>query len=350
MKQASGLLVTALLLSLSATAATKYKHESTSQEFNEAINYNKIYFSNRASLPKPENISLERPVEEYADYKYLLIQAEDNYYGLDKTVFAKNLPANMKLVVLTEKGGESDVRSRFGQYLPPERLIIATHETAQLGFWARDSFPYPVVDVGGGYSLVSHRYYRAFNGQSSIAQSVQAKMDSYNFVFVGGNLMADEDGNCFVNNSQRLYGTSVDIIKTAHGCKTITALPWVSGIGDVDEVIKLLPHKNALTNSAQLQTILESKGYTVTMLPDAGGYRTYANSLILGNTVFMPSYGTAQDDQAESIYERFGYKVVKIDSRDISDNGHGSVHCITMAYPEVGMQQLLQSIGYKQRQ
>ena len=322
-------------------------HEATVLEKAFAIKYNQTreeknlkFFNNLF------NINVDRPVEEYANYKYLLIQADDIYWGLDKTIFAKNLPSDMILVVLTERGQESMVKAKFGNALSKDRLIIATHDSAEYGFWARDAFPFPVVDVSGSYGLVAHQYYRPFQGQQAIAQSVKARMNSYDFVFVGGNLMADDEGNCFVIKSDRLYGTSLEMIQKAHGCKTITALPWVSGIGDLDEVVKLLPNRNALTNNDRIKTILQSKGYAVTMLPATSGYRTYANSLIVNGTVFMPSYGTSQDEQAKSIYESFGYKVVKIDSKDSSDRGHGSIHCITMAYPAVDINSLLATQGF----
>ena len=122
-------------------------------------------------------------------------------------------------------------------------------------------------------------------------------------------------------------------------------MPWTTGIGDIDETVKLLPNNQALTNQQQLKPILESLGYTVTMLPDAGGYRTYANSLVLNGTVFMPSYNQPEDQTAKAIYESFGYKVVFLDSRVVSDQGMGSIHCMTMAYPEMNINRLLGSMG-----
>ena len=56
--------------------------------------------------------------------------------------------------------------------------------------------------------------------------------------------------------------------------------------------------------------------------------------------VFKHQGGTAlaplqEDDDAVVLdaYRGTGYRVVPIDSRDISDDGHGSIHCLTMAYP-----------------
>lgn len=339
-------MISILTSSFAQSLPLRLQRDATWEEQQKALSHNQDYFFQNQNILKNQSIPLQRPVEEYANYKYLLIQGDDIYYGLDKTDFAKNLPKDMSLVVLADRSTESYVRSKFAAVISRDRLIVATHPTAQLGFWARDSFPYPVIGTDKRNSLVSHRYYRPFEGQKAVADSVHALSDSYDFIFVGGNLMADSEGNCFVIKSSRLYGTPTEVIKKAHGCVTLTELPWVSGIGDVDEVVKLLPNKNALTNDDKIAKILEEKGYTVTMLPKAEGYRTYANSLIVSDTVFMPSYKTAQDDEAEAVYAKFGYRVVKIDSRDISDNGHGSIHCITMAYPEMDIRGFLKTQGY----
>ena len=69
-------------------------------------------------------------------------------------------------------------------------------------------------------------------------------------------------------------------------------------------------------------------------------FETYVNSLIFDNKVFMPSYGRPEDKQAQSIYESFGFEVIPLDSKNLSNYGHGSIHCITMLYPKMTLKSL----------
>lgn len=333
-----GFLIASLVLSTSAHA--QLMHSASEEEYKKAIHHNLRTRQNITNFDK-----LLRPTEEYAKYKYLLMTAEEQF-GVDKTIFAKNLPADVKLVLLTTPGSESSVKTKFLKHLSADRLIVASHSSSSLGFWSRDSFPVPVYEEDNSTKLIIHKYYRNFQGQQTLANSVSYPSTKYDFMFVGGNFMADEFGNCFVVESDRLFGTSLDTIKNAYGCTTLTGLPWVSGIGDVDEVLKVLPNKNAITNQTKIRNIMENLGYTVTMLPKAGGDRTYANSVLINNTLYMPSYNTSDDLVAQGVYESFGYKVIPIDSRNISDMGRGSLHCITMAYPNINLQAMLGEMGF----
>ena len=228
----------------------------------------------------------------------------------------------------------------------PDRLIVATSDTAQeFGFWARDSFPYPTyVDSDGNVRLVAAHYYRDFDGQNAVGTSVRAPMVDYSYVFVGGNLLADEDGNCFVVNSDRLFGLTDDTIMKAYGCHTVHRMDHLAGLGDVDEVPKPIGKHRILTNVPAYVPQLKQMGYTVIELPSVPDYRTYANSVIIRGTVFMPSYDRAEDAAAKAVYEKLGYKVVMINSESISEDGHGSLHCITMAYPKIKISALLAAI------
>ncbi|MDD3356140.1 MAG: agmatine deiminase family protein [Dysgonamonadaceae bacterium] len=62
---------------------------------------------------------------------------------------------------------------------------------------------------------------------------------------------------------------------------------------------------------------------------------TYANFLIMSSAVLMPTYSTATDSVAkEQLQKAFPNKeIVSIDCRVIIKQ-HGSLHCITMQYPE----------------
>lgn len=96
----------------------------------------------------------------------------------------------------------------------------------------------------------------------------------------------------------------------------------------------------------QLQTFRTADGCPYRLIPlpmakpvfDADGYRlpaTYANFLIMNDTVLMPTYADAErDDIAQSQLQKAfpGYEIVGIDCRPLIIQ-HGSLHCCTMQFP-----------------
>lgn len=290
-----------------------------------------------------------RPVEDTADFRYVLMSAQepsDEITNLRHTI-AQNLPPNVKLVLLADTQDVDNVRQEFSQLISADRLIIASDADTSDGLWARDSFPVPVYENAQKQaSLVAAHYYRDFTSWDAVANAVQAShMQKEDFTFVGGNLIADEDGNCFSINSYRLFTVKEEDLRTAYGCKTTHILQHYHGIGDVDEVLKPLHGRRILTNTVEYKADLEKLGYTVILLPTLSEpNRTYANSLIVGDRVFMPAYGGPEDAQAQEIYESLGYKVFPITSVDLSDNWDGSIHCQTMAYPDMSVSALMRQL------
>lgn len=107
-------------------------------------------------------------------------------------------------------------------------------------------------------------------------------------------------------------------------------------------------HYNALqAMKTQLKefTTLDGKPFNLVELPfpsaiyDEEGERlpaTYANFLILKNSVLMPSYNQPEKDlhAAEQLQKAFpGYKIVSVDCRALIKQ-HGSLHCVTMQIPQ----------------
>ncbi|MBI5241512.1 MAG: agmatine deiminase family protein [Elusimicrobia bacterium] len=326
-----------------ARSMADFSHDATPAEIRRANDYNSTrHFPEGARAPF-------RPVEDTAQFAYILMSAYEQggeSANLRKTI-ASNLPSGVKLLILADSDEADRVRKKYLQWVPAERLIIAADEDTSTGFWARDSFPVPVYDdAAKKASVVAARYYRDFTSWDAVAAGAHAPIVKKDFTFVGGNLMADEDGNCFAVDSYRLFTATAGDLAAAYGCKTVRIMPHVHGIGDVDEVLKTLPGRRVLTNTPEYRASLESWGYKVVMLPTRPEtYRTYANALIVRGTVFMPSYGGAADGEARQVYESLGYKVVPIKTVSLSDDLHGSIHCQTMAYPPMPEKDLLKSLG-----
>jgi hypothetical protein len=323
--------------------AQSIDHKASPNETKQAFLNNDLYHSQERNLSNPQPW---RPVEDAAQMSYVLVSSESQTNESDflRKAIAQNLPVGVKLVVLTQIGFEDAVRRKYSAWISPDRLLIVSDSNIENGFWARDAFPYPVYSSGQKeVALIGAKYYRNFHSGPAIAKGVNAA--SYRpeaFTFVGGNLLSDEEGNCFSVNSQRLFKLTEEDLKAAYGCKSVHLMKHVAGLGDVDEVLKPLSGRRILSNAPQYKAQLEALGYQVISLPAiANSFRTYVNSLIIRDTVFMPSYGGSLDQKAAAVYQNLGYKVVLIPSSELSDSYHGSVHCQIMAYPAMNEQQLV---------
>ncbi len=310
-------------------------HQATQEETWKAMQINHKINESFLRLPKIFNlVDAVRPATDFDHFRFLLMSGDHQGSVESKKNIILNLPSGVQLVLLVGPGKIPQVKSEFSAWTDPNKILFVEHSSAVGGFWARDAYPYPVRAVQrSAVSLIGARYYRAFSAQAALAQKTGYTIKQYEHVFVGGNLLADETGRCLVVQSSRLFGVTDDILKMSYGCVSVHRFPHVAGIGDVDEVIKILPGRKVLTNQPSYQAMLSNMGYQVQLLPQAGGNRTYANSLLIQSTAFVPSYQGTGEIQAREIYSKLGYKVVMVESRYLSDELSGSVHCMTMAYP-----------------
>jgi hypothetical protein len=292
-----------------------------------------------------------QPALDVAHFKYVLVSGDASN---DEALFlkheiAKNLPADMKMVIVVTAGSLKSYQKEYAQYLASDRIIFAVTPSAAGGTWARDAFPVPVTHEDGTSSLVGAKYYRPFNGNADIAQSIAFSIQQFKFTFVGGNILSDENGVCFIVDSFRRFTSTDADYKSAYGCKEVHLMEHVGGLGDIDEMIKPIGNNTILTATPKYVDQLKSWGYNVVEIPQAAtpsyDYRTYANSLVLNGTVFMPTYGIAKDADAKAAYEKLGFKVVEIPSNELSDSFHGSVHCQTMAYPDMTLSRFFAQTG-----
>jgi hypothetical protein len=334
----------------------KYSHEPTREELQSVLNSARQELKNTNDSEQATNPVQTadgkapdwRPAPEISDYKFVLVSSEAGFSEAAnlRSTIAKNLPDGVKLVLLVSNSDAEQIKRTYSQYISADRIILAKDSSIDGGFWARDSFPFPVVNAQGQLSLVGAKYYRNFRSSPAIASSLNLNMSRNNFTFVGGNLQADSNANCFTIDSYRRFTTTDNDLINSYGCKAVHVLKKYSGIGDVDEVVKVLSNNLILTNTPEYVNDFKSWGYEVVLLPGVpNSYRTYVNSLVVGKTVFMPTYGISTDAQAQKVYEGLGYKVIGIPSNTLSDDMHGSVHCQTMAYPAIDEHQLFEALG-----
>jgi agmatine/peptidylarginine deiminase len=299
------------------------------------------------------------PFAEYKKTGYVVFN-DDDFSGMATNIkhqIAANLPADVTLIVYTQSSDKSFQQSLLNLYakdLSPSRIkILQVNQSGANDFWSRDNLPIPVLD-GGNFAMVDAKYYYNFEADKYFANLFGVNLDAHKYFYEGGNFMANSRGDCLVVNRKRNYpgGTSDtaaipdDIFKTKYGCKTLTRFQHLKGIGHADEVVKFMSDDIVFTDTPEYKTILEQKGFTVYLLPEADlDYETYINSLIVNDTVFVPTFGEANDKKVMDTYKSLGFKVVGINTRSLATGGQGGIHCITMNYPEAPFKSVVNLLG-----
>lgn len=303
------------------------------------------------SYSKSANKSAAVKYRPYADYEapgYLIMSSDFEFNSRQaKLEMAKNLPADATLVIFTSYPTEKDNIIRvYSGVVPPERIKVISLPSSQRGFWARDGIPVPMLDAGGRLTVVDAVYGHGFEPDAEISRLFNAGLEKHQYYFEGGNFQANHSGDCLMVNHGMHVQIPDDIFAAKYGCKNLIRLPFVAGIGHVDERARFINEKTIVTDTPQYKDILEGKGFTVRMLPKpARQYETYVNSLIMNDRVIVPVFGESTDAQALAVYESLGLKASGGDSVSLSNNGLGSVHCITMTYPKVPMADLTKALG-----
>ena len=198
-----------------------------------------------------------------------------------------------------------------------------------------------------------------------------------NFILEGGSIESDGEGTllttstCLLSPNRNDTMTRMDIeqyLMKRFNLRQVLWLDYGYLEGDdtdshVDTLARLCPdhtivyvqctdredeHYGALSSMEnQLRTFrtLDGDPYRLLPLPmpsairDEDGHRlpaTYANFLIMNGAVLYPTYAQPENDKraAEVLAEAFpGREIVGIDCRALICQ-HGSLHCVTMQYPE----------------
>ena len=334
-----------LVSAVGVAAETSPRHApSEAQQKNiERTNRWLAEFENSRETPK---VAVSRPYAEFERGKYVIISAASGWDSLYITTsIARYLPADMTLVVLAQNSSEErNAYQTYRAYLSDSRLKVVNIGTSS-GIWTRDSLPIPIWTDEHSVGLVDARYFHGNEPDAPLAQWFRLPLLRHNYYFEGGNLMNDDAGNCFIVGKSQTSSISDDVFRSYYGCKQMNRLHQTAGIGHVDERLKVISRNHILTDETQYFATLRNLGYDVTMLPrPRSPMGTYANALLINGVVFLPTYRETTDREAQAVYERLGYKVIPVPSSQISSQGKGSVHCITMVYPSVSERDLVAAL------
>lgn len=297
------------------------------------------------------NIDIKyRPYADYEKTGYLIFTSEFRFNSKQaKITLAKNLPQDAKLVLIVDPSNQKETEealTALTTVIPRSRIVLARLTEASRAFWARDAMPIPVFSLSdNSFTVIDAKYYHEFNQDKQIASMFNAKIENHQYYFEGGNFMANRKGDCLIVDNDYHKDIPESIFSRYYGCKKIIKLPFVDGIGHVDEHARFVNDNTVLTDTPQYRNILEKEGFKVVMLPKPQGpYETYVNSVIMDNKAVVPIFGNGVDSYALSVYESVGFKAEGAPSKELSNTGEGSVHCITMTYPPVPIRELAKAL------
>lgn len=322
-----------LLLSISLILNFAYSQESilpSSDKLLDAIIHNE-----NNPIPLLQRSDVARPWAEYETAKYIIFSDHTSFgsYNIKKEIL-RNLPAGITAVIYTQ-GSTSDIISNYNKFIAEgATLIPLLTNTSGNPFWSRDTVPVPVIKKSGELALTDALYYHDFEADHIFANYFGVSLVRHNYYYEGGNFATDRFGNCFLIDANTGSRLPDSVLRNSYGCQSITRLPFVDGIGHVDERVKIVADNIALTDTQSYVSYLKNRGFTVYLLPKPQLYdATYVNSLQINGTIFLPIFKISMDKEAIQVYKNLGFKVVPIDGREII-KGRGSIHCITMTYPD----------------
>jgi len=297
--------------------------------------------------------ALYRPYADYEAPGYLIMSSEFNFDSRQaKLEMASRLPADALLVIFASNPTETAKAAILADYasvVPAARIKVISLPSARQGFWARDGIPVPVVGPDNRLTVVDAVYGHGFEPDAEISRLFKTGIERHGYYYEGGNFQANSAGDCMMVNHGRHVDIPDDVFSGMYGCKKLIRLPFIDGIGHVDERARFITEKVIVTDTPAYKDILQAKGFTVHLLPrPARYYETYVNSLIMNDRVIVPVFGEATDAQALAIYERLGLKASGANSVSLSNSGQGSVHCITMTYPKVPLAELTKALGARE--
>lgn len=319
------------------------------------------------------------------DWQPYLDEIQETFVQIAKAV------AQYERLIIAARNTD-DVRSLLEESLTAEEMQrVSIYECDNDDTWARDHAFITLVGTEKGAPCRLLDFH--FNGwgekfdagkDNAINRTLYNKgvfhgcerIDCDDFVLEGGSVESDGQGTvlttsvCLMapNRNQPMTQDEVETVLKERLCaRKIVWLDHGQLIGDdtdghIDTIARLCPGNTVLyvgcdddadpqytdlkALEKQLREATNADGIPFRLLrlpmPDAihfDGERlpaTYANFLILNGAVIVPTYDQPDNDALalSLVAEAFpGYDIIGIDSRIIIRQ-HGSIHCLTMQYPE----------------
>lgn len=297
---------------------------------------------------------------------------------------AREIATRERLIVACHDVGV--VRRQLGEAAASSNVRL--FEVPSNDTWARDHGPICVLENGrpslldftfNGWGMkfaagLDNQITRALHRQGAFRPGVELR-NCQQLVLEGGSIESDGAGTvltteaCLLSANRNDHFTRAELEGYFGGALGVRRFLWLGSgylAGDdtdshVDTLARLCDartiayvrcedsadeHVEALRRmEAELRAFRTPEGrpYDLVPLPMAepafdGGERlpaTYANFLIVNGAVLMPTYGSSRDGEAADRLRRAfpGRDVVGVPCLPLTKQ-HGSLHCVTMQYPE----------------
>lgn len=226
--------------------------------------------------------------------------------------------------------------------------------------WIRDYAPVWLQNkANGSFALVNFPYGANYFGKheqddqfsSFLSQLLQIPLvldfprKQPQFYFDGGNLIVDEDHNCFTSLKEDDFPAEMRAsLLQQLNCKEVVFLKPIPQelTGHVDTFLKILPGKKALLarySTSPFKEAMEAnkelllgRGFQIVEIDhiDKKDHTnwSYLNSVIVGENAFVPQYGFDSDKAAVAVFKNLGFRVHPVQAEQIMRE-RGSLHCIT---------------------
>jgi agmatine/peptidylarginine deiminase len=276
-----------------------------------------------------------------------------------------------------------DVSVVKNYFISHDNLIFVPYQSDDT--WARDCSALSIIDEDEDEALLLDFTFTGWGGKfdatrdnamsSSIANVYGAPMKKINLILEGGGVESNGAGSllttaeCLLNPNRNPHLTkeqTEEILKKELGVEQILWLNHGYLAGDdtdshIDTLARFIDvntimyvkcedkedeHYDALKKmEEELQNLhnLDNEPFKLISLPMTQAIffekerlpATYANFLIINDAVLLPIYNDPHDAQAITICERAfrGRTIIPIDC-SILIRQHGSLHCVTMQFPE----------------
>lgn len=314
------------------------------------------------------------------DWNYMLDEVTECYINV-----AREIAKREKLIIVTPHIEE--VKNIISNVVNMDNVTLV--ECNSNDTWARDHAGITVIDNETGNYVITDFGFNGWGQKFEASLDNQITFNCYkkelfnadyrnmnDFILEGGSIEVDGNSSlmtttrCLMSkfrNPQYNREEIEDILKESFGVNNIV---WIDNgylAGDdtdshIDTLARYCPNNTIAyvkcNNSddehytelkAMEEELIDAKNndgqpYNLIALPMADeiifdGERlpaSYANFLIMNNTVLMPTYNQPENDKAaiEAISKALpNYEVVGIDCVALIKQ-HGSLHCITMQYPK----------------
>jgi agmatine deiminase len=346
---------------LRADVVSPLPNYATPEELRSATEADWEFPSYRASFKPAPGLRLPAEYEPMAG----VVMTYTGYTQFIQNIARAVADAGAKAYVL---GGPSSISG-----IPADR-----YQSLNISFntiWARDYGPVAINEQTGELAIVDtvYRHYAYRKADDAVPSRLASflGMESYDapIVLDGGNLMVDRRGHLYMTertyewNSQMSRAQVDQYLKDYFGVKQIHVIPYAAsrpgtpadGTGHIDMFVKILddckvlvaksssqPYASALESASQYFGSTECapgrtwQVYRVQGYASSGVWYTFTNSLIVNNSVIIPSYQNYDEAEARRVYAQAlpNHKLVFVNS-DGPIQAAGAIHCTTKEIPAV---------------